>query len=106
MMGYPPAEHLMAVLMSGEDEVHLEKAAHYLKEYAFRIARSSEAGIVGPASPYVGKVNDIFRRILYIRHARYDILIEIKDRLEEYIEMNKGYQSIRIQFDFDPMGSF
>ena len=106
LMGYPPAEHLMAVLMSGEVEVHLEKAAHYLKEYAFRIARSSEAGIVGPASPYVGKVNDIFRRILYIRHARYDILIEIKDRLEEYIEMNKGYQSIRIQFDFDPMGSF
>ena len=33
MMGYPPAENLMAVYVSCGDEELLEKGCHYLKEY-------------------------------------------------------------------------
>ena len=31
LMGYPPAEHLMAVLVACEDEALLEKGMHYLE---------------------------------------------------------------------------
>lgn len=111
LMGYPPAEHLMAVLLSAEDELLLEKGCRYLKEYAVYLTdrfagETKELEIVGPASPYVGKVNDVYRRIIYFKSVREETLIRLKDRLEQYIEINPGYQNIRIQFDFNPMGVF
>ena len=55
LMGYPPAEHLMAVLVACEDEALLEKGMH---------------------------------------------------KMEQYIELNRGFAKMRIQFDFDPMSGF
>ncbi|MDY5845793.1 MAG: primosomal protein N' [Bariatricus sp.] len=106
LMGYPPAEHLMAVLLAAEDEALLEKGAHYLKEYALRVSRGSEAKIIGPASPYVGKVKDVYRRVLYIKDESGNVLIGIKNKMEQYIEVNSGFSKIWIQFDFDPMKVF
>ena len=62
--------------------------------------------IIGPASPYVGKVNDVYRRVIYLKHPEYAAIIDFKDKLEQYIEVNSGFQKIRIQFDFNPMSVF
>ncbi len=105
LMGYPPAETLLAVLVAGEDEKHLETACEYLKAYAERV-NHHQASIVGPASPYVSKVNDVYRRVLYFKHPHYEVLTELKDRLEKYIEVNSGFSKLRIQFDFNPMNIF
>lgn len=105
LMGYPPAEHLLAVLMMGAKEAHLELAARYLKEYAERVDKG-QVSVIGPATPYVGKVNDIYRKILYLKSSEYDILIRMKNFLERYIEINSGFQKLRIQFDFNPMNIF
>ena len=54
LMGYPPAEELLAVLISGEDEALLEKGCHYLKEYILRLTPRTGARtvrVIGPASP-------------------------------------------------------
>lgn len=106
LMGYPPVEQLLAVLMTGQDEQLLEKAAGYLKEYVVRIDRNGRLQVIGPASPYVGKVNDVYRRVLYIKSEEYRLLTEAKNRLEQYIEINRGFQTMRIQFDFNPMNVF
>ena len=105
LMGYPPAEQLLAVLIAGEDERLLETACTYLKSYAERVNRG-QAGIVGPASPYVGKVNDVYRKVLYFKHPQYEVLTDLKDKLEQYIEVNSGFAKLRIQFDFNPMNIF
>lgn len=34
------------------------------------------------------------------------MLIDMKDFLEKYIEMNSGFQRIKIQFDFNPVNVF
>ena len=104
-MGYPPAEQLLAILLAGEDEKLLETACGYLKAYAERVNRS-RASIVGPASPYVGKVNDIYRKVLYFKHPRYEVLTDLKEKLEQYIEVNSGFSKLRMQFDFNPMNIF
>ena len=106
LMGYPPVEQLMAILMTGADEKLLETAAEYLKEYAQKMDKNHLLTIIGPASPYVGKVNDIYRKILYLKCEEYDMLIKAKNRLEQYIEVNSGFQTLRIQFDFNPMNIF
>ena len=33
----------------------------------------------------------------------YGALVGIKDRVEKYIEINSGFDKMRIQFDFNPM---
>ena len=106
LMGYPPVENLLALLMTGEDEKHLELAAKYLKDYAKRVDKENKVLVIGPATPYVGKVNDIYRKILYLKSSEYDMLIRMKNFLEQYIEINSGFQKLRIQFDFNPMNIF
>lgn len=105
LMGYPPAEELLAILVEGTDETLLETACTYLKTYAERVARN-EVQLIGPASPYVGKVNDVYRRVIYLKHPKYEMLTSMKDKMEQYIEMNSGFASLRIQFDFNPMNIF
>ena len=102
LMGYPPAAHMAAILISGKEEILLETASSYIKAYAQRVNKQN-VRIIGPTSPHVGKVNDVYRRIIYLKHAEYDVLINMKNKLEKYIEINPGFQSMRIQFDFDPM---
>ncbi len=106
LMGYPPVEQLLAVLMTGPLEELLDTASRYLKDFAVRLDKNRQLQIVGPASPYVGKVNDVYRRVLYLKGADYKLLIEVKNRMEQYIEINEGFKTMRIQFDFNPMNIF
>ncbi|SHJ59450.1 replication restart helicase PriA [Hespellia stercorisuis] len=106
LMGYPPVENLLAVLVSCEHEELLDKASHYLREYALRVGRSERLTIIGPASPGVGKINDVYRKVIYLKEEKYDTLIEMKNKLEQYIEVNSGFNKVRVQFDFNPMNIF
>lgn len=77
-----------------------------MKEYANKRNQTGAYQIIGPVSPYIGKVNDIYRKIIYIKHERYGMLIEIKNQLEKYIDVNEGFRKMRIQFDFNPIHVF
>ena len=61
--------------------------------------------VLGPSSAAIGKINDIFRFVFYVKSENYDTLIQIKDVLEEkWKEWQPKWESV--QFDFDPMNSF
>lgn len=61
--------------------------------------------IIGPARACISKINDLYRHILYFKHADYEKLVQIKDMLEIYSkEQNFRYQNI--QYDFDPMNIY
>ena len=105
LMGYPPADHLLAILMTGEDEKHLETAAGYLKEYTMRVS-GEQIEIIGPATPYVSRIHDVYRKILYLKCPKYGMLIDVKNYLEQYIQINSGFLTLKIQFDFNPMNIF
>ena len=111
LMGYPPASQLMAVLVSCKEEKLLETACHYLKTYAETCCKKCErAGtsvqLIGPASPYVGKVRDTYRRVIYLKSEQEAVLVFLKDQLEQYIEINSGFQNLWIQFDLNLMSVF
>ena len=55
LMGYPPVDNLLAILVSCEKEALLETGCKYLKEFAVRIRGAEEVAIIGPASPGIGK---------------------------------------------------
>ena len=83
-MDYPPAAHMMAVLGSSEDEKLLETAMHYLGLFTGKIYAGKDLHVIGPAPASVGKVKDVYRRVLYLKH----------------IEINSGFRKVNIQFDF------
>ncbi|MDO5134442.1 MAG: primosomal protein N' [Eubacteriales bacterium] len=98
LMDYPPAAHLMAVLGFGEDEEVLTQAMYYLSMYGEKLC-AGEVRMIGPAAASVGKVRDVYRRVLYFKHPDHRVLVALKDRLERYMEINSGFRKLYIQFD-------
>ena len=101
LLSYPPAAGMLAVLGSCGEEELLGRAMHYLKLFAEKISRGKPLTIIGPAPAAVGKVRDIYRQVLYLKYENTETLIQIKDKLEQYIEVNSGFRKIQIQFDFN-----
>ena len=62
--------------------------------------------MIGPADASVAKVNDIYRKVIYIKTKEYQKLVLLKERMEYYVQDNKDFQNISVQFDFNPMSSF
>ena len=100
LMDYPPAAHMLSVLVSGENEELLEQGMDYLAKFVERIASRYRIHVIGPAYAAVGKVNDIYRKVLYLKHRDERILMDIKDKTEKYIELNSGFRRLYIQFDY------
>lgn len=57
------------------------------------------ARIIGPAPAAIGRINDIFRFVFYVKSSKYGKLIEIKDLLEENIN-ELQLRTETVQFDF------
>ena len=100
LMGYPPAAELLAIHGAGEDEAHLTQAMEYIRRYLIRIRGNREVQIIGPASEAVSKINDLYRMAVYVRAPQEEVLAELREKLERYIEINKGFRTVYLQFDF------
>lgn len=100
LLDYPPAAHMLAVLGSCAEEELLSRAMHYLELYIRRVYPGKDLHVIGPAYAAVGKVKDIYRQVIYLKHEEYRTLVSIKNKLEKYIDINSGFRKIYIQFDF------
>lgn len=99
--GYPPAAHLLAVLLSGADQEELSQAADVLIQ---QVPRDLEGlTVIGPAEPAVARINDIYKKVIYLKHKKYDTLTEVKDHLERFAKEQPLLEKINMQFDFNPM---
>lgn len=103
-MGYPPVSNLLLVLFTAKEEKAAEWAAAYLAAL-IRKAKVEGLKMIGPASASIGKVNDIYRRVIYLKHGEYGKLVELKDRLELFLKDRADFKRIYISFDFNPMNS-
>ena len=100
LMDYPPSAHMLSVLASGEDAELLEQGMDYLARFVSRISEKYKVHVIGPAYASVGKVNDIYHKVLYLKYADEQVLQDIKNKTEKYIEVNSGFRKLYIQFDF------
>lgn len=106
LMQYPPASHMLAVLVTSEKEEKGFAFSNTLVERVKeKINKEDRMSVVGPAPAYVGKVKDVYRHVFYLKCESYQRLIDIKNSLEEFIKENLP-SHMMIQFDFDPMSIF
>lgn len=101
LMDYPPVAFMMAIKGSCKNEKLLKQAMEYCRKYIEKIYKKEDLILVGPAPEAVAKVQDHYKIVLYMRHENREILVKLKDALEKYIAVNKGFQDIYIQFDFN-----
>lgn len=109
MMFYPPVWNLLMVMISGkrqeENDSRADMIAKIVKEYSDS-DREHRIYSIGPADAAVSKVNDVYRKVLYIKTEEYDTLVGIKDRVEGFVKDNPDFKNTTVQFDFNPISGF
>ena len=112
LMSYPPIWNLLVIMCTGEQENRLEFAT---KKIFSRLENTLQAEerlqgeriqLIGPANATISKVNDIYRKVIYIKTREYQNLVLLKERMEWYIRDNRDFQNVSVQFDFNPMNGF
>ena len=98
--GYPPALHLLTLQLSSEDEQLLVRAADILSRILLKEAAPAKAMVIGPVNEAVYKVHDYFRKLIYLKHSSYDILLTIKNRAEAQYE-GKFPAGVSVLCDFN-----
>lgn len=110
LSGYPPAAHMLAVQVYGKNEENTKQLAKKLAVVVKsiveeKVEESQILLVIGPAPASIGKINDIFRFVFYVKHGEYERLVRVKDELESKLQEWQPKQEM-VQFDFDPMNTF
>lgn len=109
MGGYPPASHMLAVQIYAREEESGKQLAQRLADVVKSMVDICEPVnkrimIIGPAPAAIGKINDIFRFVFYVKHREYGTLVEVKDLLEQTLQQWQP-RNESVQFDFNPMNT-
>ena len=103
LLRYPPACVLMTLLVGSPKEELTGMAMELVQASIERTLKKAgeEAGIqmIGPVNAVIYKLNDIYRKILYMKSENYAILIQIRDRIEEGLKGQDWSDQIIFQFD-------
>ncbi|MEY8352233.1 primosomal protein N' [Lachnospiraceae bacterium 54-53] len=101
LMKYPPASGLLTVQFSSRQEPSLTEAAEAASRFITPFAEREMVQFIGPVEASVYKINDIYRKILYLKQENYDILIKIRDQIDGFLENHPGlFDQVMVQYDF------
>ena len=112
LLGYPPVINMLGILFACENETHLTQKCNEINLLIERRIRAKEAARaaqnkiqkIGPSEDVIAKINDKYRKMIYLKAEDYSDLTDIKDTIETYMEENPDKQ-ISITFDFSMMGN-
>lgn len=104
---YPPAAHMMAILITAAEEAKGQRLAEEIAGLSKKFIKESGSRtvIIGPAKASIGKINDIYRFVIYGKSPDYGQLTAIKDKIEKYLQPLMLKEE-SVQFDFDPIDSY
>ena len=102
---YPPAGHMMAVMIASPEEKGGEGLAEKIGALARNLEGAGSFTVIGPARASIGKINDIYRFVIYCKAFHYRQLTMIKDTIEQYAQ-SLSLKEESVQFDFDPIDSY
>ena len=111
---------MLAIVIISDNERSLIKVSDELAEFIkdIRISlkddedsvsgkRSSDIDIVGPTEASIYRINNIYRRVIYLKCADNDRLTDISvrcdEKFEELLREINDKTVVEIQYDFNPM---
>ncbi len=104
MLNYPPFGHLLKILFESKKlnslEAYTKEAAKFLSEnYAKKIPKLT---ILGPEDDMISKINDVYRKAIYIKSPQYDKIISVRKNFSKNFIKEKSTNDVVLWFDFDP----
>ena len=111
---------MLVIMAVGGDE---EQLANIINRMYSHIRENYKTvrhlSIIGPSEPALSKIKDMYRRVIYIKHQDYQILVDVKDCVESWLRYNENEKTDRVGkindnmlsgvnvfFDFNPMNMY
>ena len=116
MMLYPPVWNMLVILCAAKEErTAYDSAVRLVSEIDLWQERERNPAeniknkrvfCVGPSDAAVAKVNDIYKKVIYLKAEDYGQLVCIKDLLERFMRDDPAFKDTMVQFDFNPVNGF
>ncbi|SEA18096.1 replication restart DNA helicase PriA [Pseudobutyrivibrio sp. ACV-2] len=103
LLSYPPCSHILGIQVSSANQKDAINQADILADLIKRT--DNEINILGPEDAYIGKLKDVYRRVIYLRDTDYRRLVYIKDVIDRFLLEQKQYRNTMTWFDFDPINT-
>ncbi|MEG0368386.1 MAG: primosomal protein N' [Hungatella sp.] len=100
ILRYPPVCRLLSIQFASKSQETLNLGMNQLFAWVSGDADRDHIQIIGPTEASIYKINDIYRKILYLKQENYDILIRIKNKVEKLAAEALWYPAVMIQYDF------
>lgn len=116
LMNYPPVWNMLLIHVTSPDESECGSIAQRVHDTAAQMISYIEKSqspddrhqiqLIGPADATIAKVNDIYRKVIYMKTSDYAALISVKDGIEQAVKADTAMKNANISFDFNPMSGF
>lgn len=101
---YPPYVRFMSVLLSSADEQMLIEAT---KIYIDTVKKFAKKGLeyIAPVNAAIYKLRDYYRKLVFLKHSDYNILLMIKKEVENDLLADAGrmqiFRNVGITYDIE-----
>ena len=100
LLGYPPVKHMLGILLvSGQEDVLEEE----VKRMAEELEKREGLVITGPGNAYIYRINEKYRKVIYVRADDERKLTEIPEMWRAKTEQDEEETETEVYFDLDPM---
>ncbi len=80
LLGYPPAGAMMSILVTSREE---EEAQREAETIAREIRQEfPDTAVIGPADAGIARIQDVFRKNMYVKHPKRERLLQVRKRVE------------------------
>ena len=104
LLDYPPLGHILAIVLVGNHEKKIEMASKLLGAAAQE--KKGDGSVMGPANAYIYRMNDMYRKLIYIKQKEKTEIVNIKNFLEGYVRYSDYFKGVSVYFDMDPMQGY
>ncbi len=101
IMCYPPVYNMMVVLFAGTDYEQVESFSSEVAKAVKSDVAALKLRIVGPSDATISKINDFYRKVIYIKCQTLEGLKITRDKIEEY-----KHDNVTITVDVNPMMTY
>ena len=70
-----------------------------MRQWVKEMEEGADVELIGPTEATVYKVHDIYRKILYMKHESYDILLKIRNSARKRETIPDLFRNVFVQYD-------
>lgn len=96
---YPPYRYITSLMLSSKNREALEKKAYEIKNDLLSY-KLMDLVVLGPAEPYLAKLNDQYRLRLLLKYKNTEVVLKILHQIKEKM---RGNSKVNLTIDVNPL---